>query len=481
MVGHPSNAEEQRGTLSDRSTKGVYCSYCGSRDTGQFCSNCGNPLPRLCACGGQVPAEARFCLGCGKAMAATSQARTESPPAPSSPAAIGDIGLVKGDVSISHGISGEHVAHIIEAVRAPVEEPSATQLVARAIESFESGSINDARVLLDQACASDSELAGAHALRARMHSADRDYAAALECWATAFRLSRDCSPFLEHANQTVAELWEDAPLLIAAFEKLPLESLAMRVVASVVRQPRFAPKAVGPLSQFFVGRPSVFALLIKRNRDRAQPMDAMTWSLHFTHKLIGLAAAKERAGELAITQLRQALRYDPDDSECQRVLDQLVGEYAETDAASEEDPLTRRDSRDIDAVPVDEYGACTLHHAARMGDATAVETALSRGIDVDIRDDDGETPLHWAAASSGTEGVVEVLLRHGADVDATSRAYGRTPLHSAAQFGNADAARVLLSAGASVDVRDVGNATPYDVAQSVRNRELTEILGKARG
>jgi ankyrin repeat protein len=179
--------------------------------------------------------------------------------------------------------------------------------------------------------------------------------------------------------------------------------------------------------------------------------------------------------------MREALRYDPDDSECQRALDQLVEDYAETDAASEVDPLTRRISHGIDAVPVDEYGAYTIHHAARRGDATAVEAALGSGIDVDVRDDDGETPLHWAAASSGTEGVVELLLRHGADADARSRAYGRTPLHSAAQFGNADAARVLLSAGASADVRDVGHATPYDVAQSVSNRELAEILGKARG
>ena len=58
-----------------------------------------------------------------------------------------------------------------------------------------------------------------------------------------------------------------------------------------------------------------------------------------------------------------------------------------------------------------------IHYAARAGHIEAVKQYLAAGEDVNMRDDNGITPLHWAAYQ-GTKEVVELLIGGGADVNA---------------------------------------------------------------
>lgn len=62
------------------------------------------------------------------------------------------------------------------------------------------------------------------------------------------------------------------------------------------------------------------------------------------------------------------------------------------------------------------------------------------------RDDEGWTPLHWAALYGHAE-CAGFLLAHGAEVDAVSAA-GETPLMIAAESRRKNALAVLLDAGA---------------------------------
>ena len=74
---------------------------------------------------------------------------------------------------------------------------------------------------------------------------------------------------------------------------------------------------------------------------------------------------------------------------------------------------------------------------------------LDVGADVAARDDDGRTPLFYAAGN-GTPPIVAALLAAGADLKARAD-NGYTPLHQAARE-NEDPAVVqaLLVAGASI-------------------------------
>uniref|UniRef100_A0A8D0CXI7 Cortactin binding protein 2 n=1 Tax=Sander lucioperca TaxID=283035 RepID=A0A8D0CXI7_SANLU len=88
-----------------------------------------------------------------------------------------------------------------------------------------------------------------------------------------------------------------------------------------------------------------------------------------------------------------------------------------------------------------------LFAAAQNGHTECVKLLLlSSGSPADVSDENGFTPLHFAAAH-GHSSCVEVLLSAGAAVDSAA-AGGLTSLFLACEAGGLDCVRVLLSAGA---------------------------------
>ena len=74
-----------------------------------------------------------------------------------------------------------------------------------------------------------------------------------------------------------------------------------------------------------------------------------------------------------------------------------------------------------------------LIQAVKNGDAIAVRALLGRDADVDARQGDGATALHWAAHLNDLE-AAELLIEAGAAVDATND-LGVTPLWVATTAG----------------------------------------------
>ena len=72
--------------------------------------------------------------------------------------------------------------------------------------------------------------------------------------------------------------------------------------------------------------------------------------------------------------------------------------------------------------------------------------------DIHERDDEGRTPLHFAAEEGDTAEVI-ALIRAGADPDAKDNWDG-APLHVAALLGFMDIVTALIKAGADLEAKD---------------------------
>jgi ankyrin repeat protein len=87
-----------------------------------------------------------------------------------------------------------------------------------------------------------------------------------------------------------------------------------------------------------------------------------------------------------------------------------------------------------------------LVDAVRSRNHQAIHVLVDRRANVNAREADGATALHWAARVDDLESI-RILLRAGADANLANR-YGVTPLMLAAINGNADIADALLRSGA---------------------------------
>ncbi|XP_038890571.1 protein S-acyltransferase 24 [Benincasa hispida] len=127
------------------------------------------------------------------------------------------------------------------------------------------------------------------------------------------------------------------------------------------------------------------------------------------------------------------------------------------------------------------YGYQTTHVAAQYGQTAFLYHIVSKwNADPDVPDNDGRSPLHWAAYK-GFADCIRLLLFLDAYRGRQDKE-GCTPLHWAAIRGNLEACTVLVQAGKKEDlvVTDNTGLTPAQLASDKNHRQVAFFLGNAR-
>ncbi len=109
-----------------------------------------------------------------------------------------------------------------------------------------------------------------------------------------------------------------------------------------------------------------------------------------------------------------------------------------------------------------------------------LQRLLRYGANVDERAMNGDSALHWAAASGQIE-VVKFLIAAGANVNAAA-CDGETPLIKAAQRSHLETVKILIDAKASVLARNSTGRTAFDTARTDHKnyKEIMDSLSQSR-
>ena len=122
-------------------------------------------------------------------------------------------------------------------------------------------------------------------------------------------------------------------------------------------------------------------------------------------------------------------------------------------------------------------GRSLLHAASAAGNLPIVSALLRLGVDPDIKDAGGHTPLYSVANECpGGGSVVRALIQAGANVNGCDGVKRCTPMHMAARRGNVDAGVALLECGADIEARDSLGETPLRRAVNCNRAGVATLL-----
>jgi len=156
-----------------------------------------------------------------------------------------------------------------------------------------------------------------------------------------------------------------------------------------------------------------------------------------------------------------------------------AGEVPLPDAAEAQDAKRIRQllqsQADIDAKQVD--GMTALHWAAYHDNAKLGSLLLKKGATASAENRYGITSMHLACLN-GNAPLVKALIQHGADPNSTING-GETALMTAARTGKPDAVEALLRAGAKVDTKERNGQTALMWAAAGGHTEVVRRLVEA--
>jgi ankyrin repeat protein len=151
--------------------------------------------------------------------------------------------------------------------------------------------------------------------------------------------------------------------------------------------------------------------------------------------------------------------------------------YKFTEAAKNDDIHTLaamlEQGVDINIAPWPGWTAVTA--GSTYGKTAAVKFLISKGADVNVRLEKGETVLIQSAQHDKNGDIVKALLAAGASVNAQTQE-GLTALMRFAWMGQTEAAEAVLKAGADTKLENTGGYTAFRFAVEYGSTDIVRLL-----
>ncbi|XP_076395542.1 uncharacterized protein LOC143265743 isoform X1 [Megachile rotundata] len=119
----------------------------------------------------------------------------------------------------------------------------------------------------------------------------------------------------------------------------------------------------------------------------------------------------------------------------------------------------------------------TLHFAAKGPSLEVIKFILNHNLSVNVKNIDGQSPLHIAAAYNRRD-IVQFFVKNRDLCIDDKDCNGKTPLHIAAQNGNTDIVNILLKNSADHNIKDVVGFSPLHSAVKNNHINVVQILMK---
>lgn len=188
--------------------------------------------------------------------------------------------------------------------------------------------------------------------------------------------------------------------------------------------------------------------------------------------------------ETSIHYAIQLIREKPDDANAKTILTKLLERGGNAlDALIEAAEWNLSDvvqlllDRGVNVNEKNDYGETALIVAAKSRSLDVMRLLLDRGADPNIKGGDDENSAILEASYYGDTPMIQLLLEKGARVDDTNDA-GYTPLINLAERGNVEAVRLLLDRGADVNhqTEEPSSNTALAVASFAGHLEVVRLL-----
>ncbi|KAL3865979.1 hypothetical protein ACJMK2_043321 [Sinanodonta woodiana] len=130
---------------------------------------------------------------------------------------------------------------------------------------------------------------------------------------------------------------------------------------------------------------------------------------------------------------------------------------------------------DVNKIPTRKIHNSCLHVACQLGQARVVDALLETNLQIDLKNKNGVTPLHFALMYKNVE-IAKRLIEKGCDINLSSGRLDKTPLHISSEMGSKTIAEILIEKGADPMAKDRKGHSPMHYASMNGKKDIVVLL-----